>query len=103
MSSAGRPDPTKSSADKRLAAGVCTACRWQHDCTFSPRLEGRRVVECDEFAFEPSRRVVSSARRVDARKEAHRPELGLCANCAIFASCTYPKPEGYVWHCDEYL
>ena len=27
---------------------------------------------------------------------------GLCRNCARLVDCTYPKPEGGVWHCDEY-
>lgn len=27
---------------------------------------------------------------------------GLCRNCARLTDCTYPKPEGGVWHCDEY-
>jgi (2Fe-2S) ferredoxin/predicted RNA-binding Zn-ribbon protein involved in translation (DUF1610 family) len=27
---------------------------------------------------------------------------GLCLNCAKREFCTFPKPEGGVWHCDEY-
>jgi NADH-quinone oxidoreductase subunit E len=27
---------------------------------------------------------------------------GLCLNCANRETCTFPKPEGGVWHCDEY-
>lgn len=27
---------------------------------------------------------------------------GLCRNCARLVDCTYPRPEGGVWHCDEY-
>jgi hypothetical protein len=27
---------------------------------------------------------------------------GLCRNCARLSDCTYPKPAGGVWHCDEY-
>jgi hypothetical protein len=26
---------------------------------------------------------------------------GLCVQCARRDSCTYPKPAGGVWHCDE--
>lgn len=27
---------------------------------------------------------------------------GLCKLCEKRATCTYPKPEGGVWHCAEY-
>jgi hypothetical protein len=28
---------------------------------------------------------------------------GLCMNCANRETCLYPKPEGGVWHCEEYM
>ena len=28
---------------------------------------------------------------------------GLCVNCARREICEHPKPEGGVWHCDEYV
>lgn len=27
---------------------------------------------------------------------------GLCSHCKKLDHCTYPKPEGGVWDCDEY-
>jgi hypothetical protein len=30
------------------------------------------------------------------------PLKGLCMNCAYRETCLYPKPEGGVWHCEEY-
>jgi hypothetical protein len=27
---------------------------------------------------------------------------GLCVNCAERRNCTLPRPEGGVWHCEEY-
>ena len=27
---------------------------------------------------------------------------GLCSNCEERRSCAFPKPEGGVWHCEEY-
>lgn len=29
-------------------------------------------------------------------------EKDLCANCRNRDTCTYPKPEGGVWHCKDY-
>jgi hypothetical protein len=28
---------------------------------------------------------------------------GLCINCDLRRDCTYPKPPGGVWNCDEYV
>jgi hypothetical protein len=28
---------------------------------------------------------------------------GLCVNCANRETCLVPKPEGGVWHCEEYV
>ena len=30
------------------------------------------------------------------------PYRGLCSLCENRTTCTYPKPEGGVWHCEEY-
>jgi hypothetical protein len=27
---------------------------------------------------------------------------GLCVNCSQRFSCTYERPEGGVWHCEDY-
>ncbi|HTS66225.1 MAG TPA: hypothetical protein VMS37_25420 [Verrucomicrobiae bacterium] len=29
--------------------------------------------------------------------------LGLCSNCDNRETCVYPKPEGGVWRCEEYV
>ena len=31
-----------------------------------------------------------------------RGERGLCCTCEDCRVCKYPKPEGGVWHCEEY-
>jgi hypothetical protein len=28
--------------------------------------------------------------------------LGLCSTCENSETCTFQKPEGGVWHCEEY-
>jgi hypothetical protein len=48
----------------------------------------------------------------EARQQKSRPPLvseeseeelrGLCINCANRKHCLYRKPEGGVWHCEEY-
>jgi hypothetical protein len=36
--------------------------------------------------------------------ETERVKLtGLCMNCENRRVCTHPKPEGGVWHCENYV
>ncbi|MHC4942009.1 MAG: hypothetical protein ACYTG7_03225 [Planctomycetota bacterium] len=42
-----------------------------------------------------------SSKPKSAEKEAEGFK-GLCMNCAHREICLYPKPEGGVWHCEEY-
>ncbi len=37
-----------------------------------------------------------------ARRTPAGRSLGLCMNCENRFSCTFPVPEGGVWHCEEY-
>jgi hypothetical protein len=38
------------------------------------------------------------------RREKDGMELkGLCVNCANRYTCLFPKSEGGVWHCEEYV
>jgi hypothetical protein len=57
---------------------------------------------CEEFvaAGAPPR----PARAEPAREAApeKRKHLGLCANCEDRDTCTFPRPEGGVWRCNEY-
>jgi hypothetical protein len=94
------------------ARGICSTCRHNPTCTY-PRDPGRLVLQCEEFEGyvmtvpEMTRRTEFSSN--DALLESLAEEepsglhLGLCTNCANRETCTYPKAEGGVWHCDEYL
>ena len=91
--------------------GLCTTCRRVGDCRYE-NASGRPVLHCEEYegnppALEtlsasrvgPSERLVASA----AGTEADCPAVvGLCKTCQLSESCTYSRPEGGVWHCDEY-
>jgi hypothetical protein len=28
--------------------------------------------------------------------------MGICSNCDNCRTCVFPKPEGGIWHCEEY-
>ncbi len=90
------------------ATGICAACRHAQGCTY-PRYPDQPVLRCEEFEEV----VAEAEERIDPPGNIRRappvavPEtethMGLCRNCENRLTCTYPKPPGGVWHCDEYL
>jgi len=85
---------------------VCSACKHEFDCTY-PTNAGVTALQCDEFETGAATTVRGNGRKTKAaagnlRVEATIAGKGLCSNCENYASCAYPKPEGGVWHCEEY-
>lgn len=93
----------------KQATGLCESCTRAEDCTFIRR-PGQAVLDCDEFApVEPRRgapHLVLARPNLAAdlveREEDLSAAIGLCRSCAHHADCTYPRPQGGVWHCDDY-
>jgi hypothetical protein len=96
----------KSVKRARMAfTGLCTTCVNEPSCTF-PRKTGVPVMHCLEFNGEtldetrtPRRARPSSTPMVDPP----RREPGLCFWCENKPTCTFPKPAGGVWSCEEFL
>jgi hypothetical protein len=90
---------------KREPIGLCSCCKSFQTCTF-PRDPGRPTLQCEEFdGIIPSHlKMVSRGKTVDAfsAKNEFNSYRGLCGLCESRKNCTYPKPEGGVWHCEEY-
>lgn len=93
-----------------VSRGLCSTCRHVPSCTYQ-RDPKRPVFNCEEFEIETDEPVRVSGR--DAVSSGPSPESdsdgddfarykGLCGNCEERKSCTFPKPEGGVWHCEEY-
>jgi len=85
--------------------GLCSVCKDASTCTYR-RDPWQPVWHCDEFDCESTSVSIfppidlpfkSDTGHISSRKYA-----GLCVNCENRETCTYPKPEGGVWHCDEY-
>jgi hypothetical protein len=79
-------------------------------CTF-PSDRRRPVFDCEGFETEAPEPVqfsgsdvMSAGPRPDADPEgdALARYKGLCGNCESRDGCMYPRPEGGVWHCEEY-
>jgi hypothetical protein len=41
-------------------------------------------------------------RELSAERDCSSTERGLCMNCDVRDTCTFTKPEGGVWFCEEY-
>jgi len=98
--------PTMSTKTK--PSGICLTCKHCDSCMY-PRDPRRPVLQCEEYeAWEspPARSAVARTQRLPAAQKgraAHAELKGLCVNCDNRDHCKYPKPEGGVWHCEEYI
>ena len=93
--------------------GLCTTCVCFPDCTYHKE-RGLPVLYCDEFSDTGPCKKTEIRSKVDSsyrgsstgRKESLSSEEGyaegLCVNCGLRESCLFKKPEGGVWHCEEY-
>jgi len=89
--------------------GICTTCNNEEHCTF-PRNNGSAVAQCEEFELyngiseqNVQKKIgADSALRLSPGIKETYSSKGLCSNCENCESCVYPKPEGGVWHCEEY-
>ena len=84
--------------------GICSTCKHVSTCTLcgDPR---RPLFYCEEFDIE----VTTAPRTAMGHTEPHAREaedsstsIGLCIDCENVRTCTFQKPEGGVWHCEEY-
>jgi len=93
------------------AVGLCSTCNNAMDCAYRAR-RGFDAMFCEMFDnYGPSPnggKARQSAHLVQqAPQRAAKPaELsagkGLCATCENRDGCAYPRPEGGIWHCEEF-
>ncbi len=88
--------------------GLCMSCRNASSCTF-PRNPAKPAFYCEEFEIETKVSIIPPendqplATDSLAAKDKDSPALiGLCSDCEGCQNCTFPRPEGGVWHCEEY-
>ena len=90
--------------------GLCQTCMHAPNCAFS-QTRGSPVLQCEEFEAEaalPAKgetgAVSAAGPGVDAAPDMNGSGKykGLCANCENRDTCTFPKSEEGVWHCEEY-
>jgi hypothetical protein len=94
--------------------GLCTTCTCFPRCTFY-KGQSYPVLYCDEFTdIDPCRvpqnsekagafhRISSSGQKEDDLSSEKGQPGGLCVNCGLKESCLFMRPEGGIWHCEEY-
>ncbi len=86
--------------------GICSNCNNEADCKYLENCD-QPVFHCDQYdgyAPPPKKRGKVSGQRSQTKpvNEESFPYKGLCRDCENRKTCTFPKPEGGVWHCDEY-
>lgn len=88
---------------------ICSNCRHAQYCIYQKDSD-RPVWECEEYERYEKPSVTttgkhnpsSTAKQISLNDDLEQYK-GLCVTCAHRKTCTYPKPEGGVWHCEEYL
>lgn len=85
--------------------GVCSACIYGDDCTFEAE-SGGVILQCEQFelAFpaEEVRQNRTQSRTFTRNGRDSSQYAGICSNCENRETCSYPKPEGGVWRCEDY-
>ena len=88
--------------------GLCSNCKNASSCKF-PRGPDKPSFYCEEFELEQptpirtARKEKPQATKSYVTKDEDSTEfIGLCSNCDNRRACTFLKPEGGVWHCEEY-
>ncbi len=87
---------------------LCSTCENNPTCTF-PKNPDKPVLYCE--LFDDGRTLSQnsvkdhsplSLKSSGGTEEEQQRFTGLCSNCENRENCSFPKPQGGVWHCEEY-
>lgn len=83
---------------------LCSNCDHGDACVGGTRPR-RPIFFCEEFEVSGAVAARELNRPVEERPRAMPSTngyVGLCMNCENARTCVLPKPEGGIWHCEEY-
>ena len=80
---------------------LCSTCSHAETCG-TRSTPARPILFCEMFEVLASPLAVTPAAREPADRQDTGDYNGLCMNCEHRRTCTVDKPEGGVWHCEEY-
>lgn len=90
-------------------SGLCATCENVTGCMYAGNAE-HPVLECEEFTHHRADTRAPGLRRLNLAG-VPKPDdggasalfaKGLCGDCENRADCTFAKPEGGIWQCEEY-
>jgi hypothetical protein len=86
--------------------GLCVTCNEATTCSYAKNATAP-VLYCEMFddSQPQSQEAVEKVQTSTSPSETTVPDSdlkGLCVNCDNRHTCTFPKPEEGVWHCEEY-
>ncbi|KPL18822.1 MAG: hypothetical protein AMJ92_06255 [candidate division Zixibacteria bacterium SM23_81] len=94
--------------------GLCTTCNEAPNCAHAKNSK-KPILFCEMFDDSHPRMETAVPEQSATAGETKKPQVasapeksetsklkGLCVNCDNRETCTFPKPEGGVWHCEEY-
>jgi hypothetical protein len=84
---------------KQIILNFCANCKNASTCIYIKNSK-HPIVQCEEFESYS----VSNKTRYDKSEIiTNHKYKGLCQNCDNRETCMYRKPEGGVWHCEDYM
>jgi len=93
------------------SSGICLCCKSVSTCTYTEDCR-RPVLQCEDFEGYEPRRATTRVKDIltttdpnpgsDVEEKDSGKHKGLCGICEDHDTCTFTKPEGGVWHCEEY-
>ena len=84
---------------------ICHERIWAQEECGSRGSQRRPIFFCEEFnvfVSVPASDLARAAPMKPTNRQRTNEHTGLCMDCANAETCTWPKPEGGVWHCEEY-
>jgi hypothetical protein len=92
-----------------LKSGLCGTCRNASTCMYL-RSSSKPILHCEEYeepppppGKKPMEATMSMLTNNPVNYSQEKSKyFGLCANCKHRETCKFPKPQGGVWHCEEY-
>ena len=90
---------------ERQDKNLCVNCKFRDDCQFAKN-STEPILFCEEFDLDKQTNLKMVLHKENSQRNsetAAQEFKGLCRNCEKRDTCTYPKPEGGIWHCEEYL
>ncbi len=97
--------PETDKATHRTHPGLCSVCRHGAECTY-PKSRELPVWQCEEFeGIGPVTRPLEEGPPSDPQPDSRPVDeqyAGLCQTCVNRMVCTFPRPIGGVWHCEEF-